>query len=215
MRNDSCLASVRSSMCRTHRSGTTTFTNREQAWTVMMTRREIRGLEQIQHQGRMARYAALSFVGISMLGGIPVNNKPAIVVLPSAMLTCLLLCGVCWSLMMAAVGKRMRSRCPRCRDLFFGIRKMSFLPLGLRAIWGNHCGSCGLSLRELRAEKVHQAAGAMLHSGAIAATAQGMSTATAVGRPDGGFPEYVALKRPRVRAVNPMPAIESGSPNTL
>lgn len=179
-----------------------------------MTSREIRGLERIQHQGRTAKYAAVSFVAVSMLGGIPVHNQPAIIVLPSAMLTCLVLSGICWCLMMAAIGKRMRSRCPRCRDLFFGVRKLSFLPLGLRALWGNHCGSCGLSLRELRAAKIRQSADGMLHSGAMAATAQEMSMASAVGRPDGAFPEYVAPKRPRVPAANPIPAIESGSPDT-
>ncbi len=183
-RNDSCLASPSDIPA-----------NDEQVETVAMTKLEIRGLERIQHQGRIAKYCALGFLAVSMLGGIPVHDKPVMLALPAAMLTCLVLCGVCWTLMVAAVGRRMRSRCPRCRTLFFGIRKLRYLPVGLRALWGNHCVSCGLSLRELRAAKVRESAAAMLYAGSASATAQAMPMITPLVNHDPPMREYVALKR--------------------
>ncbi len=171
----------------------------EQVATVTMTRLEIRGLERIRHQGRIAKHSALAFLAIGILGRIPINDKPAMRVVPAATLPCLLLCGVCWTVMMSAVGRRMRSRCPRCRHLFFGIRKMSYLPLGLRAIWGNHCGNCGLRLRELRTAKARETGDAMLYSGSTSATAQPMPMISPLAQRYLPMREYVALKRPLAR----------------
>ena len=123
----------------------------------MLTPEERTRLEEIRRRGNTAEFSAKCFLAIGLIGGIPVGNKPLIVV-PFAMLIILLASGFFWSLLLACVAARARQQCPRCSDLFFKSRALSWLPLGSRALWGNRCSNCGLDVKELNAKELHNAA---------------------------------------------------------
>ncbi len=136
----------------------------------MITVKEYDALEQILRRGRLLKFSALGYLAVGLIAGIPVNDRPLLAI-PAAAALCLVVAGIFWSVMIGAIVTRGRARCPRCHGLFFNTRRTGFLPFGVRAIWGRRCGGCGLSLREIEAKHIHDAAEAMVRASALALTA--------------------------------------------
>lgn len=114
----------------------------------MVTTAEREVLEDMRGRLRTGKFALLGFVGMGLIGGIPVNNRP-LFVLPEALVPLLFLSGILWSLFVYSFTRSLARSCPRCGSGTDGEPRSKWSALTHRTFWGSRCMSCGLSFKDL------------------------------------------------------------------
>ncbi len=114
----------------------------------MLSSKERETLVEIRNQLRMGKWYMLGFIGVGLIGGIPVNNGPLIAV-PQALIPLLFVSGVFWSLSIYSFTHSLARSCPRCGVGSDEPARGIWSALARRTFWGSKCLSCGLSFKEL------------------------------------------------------------------
>src|SRR5882762_6395054 len=103
----------------------------------MLKAEERRALEEIRRRRRRAKYQAIGFVAVCIVGGIPMNGRP-IAMIPIALIAIVIASGFFYSASVIQLVRLFRARCPRCANRFFGRQRGSRYAFG-RTLWASRC----------------------------------------------------------------------------